>query len=77
MSLILATRNPVVRRHGKKFHVHHSHKVLISTLYVDGRVNGKVRKHKVGHYCPMCGFIPNDVAKRMQQQALDAINGVS
>ena len=43
-------------------------KVVWETVRVDGRMKWV----SVGHLCPVCGFHPNDTAKDMTRQALEA-----
>jgi len=69
--------NPSVSRHGKHYHYHYGIKMLLTTIYMQQRRNYRLAHYSIGRLCPYCGYIPNDVGRSMQQQALDKINGIS
>jgi len=69
--------NPSVARHGKRYHYHHGVKMLLTTVYAQQRRNYKLAHYRIGKLCPYCGFHPNEIGRSIQQQALDAINGIS
>ena len=64
----------VYRRHSVVRHWHGGILFTVGSAYQQHRKpgSGRLTTVKVGHLCPVCGFHPNDTAKDMTRQALEA-----
>lgn len=68
----LRQQRPVSLRQ-RRWHQHSGVKHLQMALTSTKRVPGGLKRFTIGHWCPICGFEPNENARRLQQQAIEQI----
>ena len=59
-------------RHKKTIHRHGKVKMTAYNVYFQTRRGGKLTEHRLGLFCPGCGFQPGPTAREMRRQGTDA-----
>ena len=60
--------NEKVSKHKKRFHRHGRIKCLARSVWCNKRNGSKLTSVRLGTLCPICGFNPNETAKKWMRE---------
>ena len=60
--------NEKVSRHKKRLHRHGRIKCLARSVFCSKRIGSKLTTVRLGTLCPICGFNPNETAKKWMRE---------